>query len=80
MGIASMIAPIFFTQVFAEAVGRYRALGVPGAPFLIAAAFLVAAIVVSLRVTAPTNDQRPMTHDQRLMTNDHENEVLRPSI
>lgn len=40
-GIAGMIAPGLFTTVFAAAVGRYAAWGVPGAPFLLAAAFLV---------------------------------------
>ena len=39
-GIANMIAPILFTQIFAFAVGRYRAANVPGAPFLLASLFL----------------------------------------
>jgi MFS transporter, DHA1 family, tetracycline resistance protein len=51
-GIANMAAPVLFTQVFALAAGRYRHLNVPGAPFMLAATFLVAAIVVGWRATA----------------------------
>jgi MFS transporter, DHA1 family, tetracycline resistance protein len=50
-GIANMIAPILFTQIFALAVGRYRATNVPGAPFLLASLFLVAALIVGWRIT-----------------------------
>ena len=50
-GIANMSAPIIFTQLFAFAVGRYRDLNVPGAPFLLASALLVVALVVVWRVT-----------------------------
>jgi DHA1 family tetracycline resistance protein-like MFS transporter len=50
-GIANMSAPIIFTQIFAFAVGRYRDLNVPGAPFLVASALLVAALVVAWSVT-----------------------------
>src|SRR5207245_2581931 len=32
MGIAGVIAPLLFTQVFAAAIGPFRAAGVPGAP------------------------------------------------
>jgi DHA1 family tetracycline resistance protein-like MFS transporter len=49
MGIASMAAPIIFTQTFAEAVGRFRSPSASGAPFLLAAALLVAALVTGLR-------------------------------
>jgi DHA1 family tetracycline resistance protein-like MFS transporter len=49
MGIAGVIAPVLFTQVFAAAIGPFRTLGVPGAPFLLAALLLVAAIVVVRR-------------------------------
>jgi DHA1 family tetracycline resistance protein-like MFS transporter len=49
MGIASMTAPLLFTQAFAQAVGRYRAWHVPGVPFLIAAVLLIAALGVALR-------------------------------
>src|SRR5205085_4911699 len=49
MGIAGVIAPLLFTQVFAAAIGRFHGLGVPGAPFLLAALLLVTAIVVVRR-------------------------------
>jgi MFS transporter, DHA1 family, tetracycline resistance protein len=50
-GIASMIAPILFTQTFAFAIGRFRNLNVPGAPFLVADVFLLGALIVSARAT-----------------------------
>src|SRR5437764_698015 len=49
MGIAGVIAPVLFTQVFAAAIGRFRGAGVPGAPFLLAALLLVTAMVVVRR-------------------------------
>ncbi|HEY6156532.1 MAG TPA: MFS transporter [Gemmatimonadales bacterium] len=49
MGIAGVIAPVLFTQVFAAAIGPFRATGVPGAPFLLAALLLVTAMVVVRR-------------------------------
>ena len=49
MGIAGVIAPVLYTQVFAAAIGRYRALGVPGAPFFLAALLLIAAIAIVRR-------------------------------
>jgi len=51
-GIANMTAPILFTQVFALAIGRYRTLHLPGAPFILGAVLLVGAFVVGWRVTA----------------------------
>lgn len=53
-GIANMAAPVLFTQIFALAVDRFRTLDLPGAPFLAAAALLVAALVVGLRATRAT--------------------------
>lgn len=49
--IASMIAPILFTQAFALGIGRYRDFNLPGAPFVVAAALLVAALAVGWRAT-----------------------------
>jgi MFS transporter, DHA1 family, tetracycline resistance protein len=49
MGIAGVVAPLLFTQSFAAAIGRWRTLGVPGLPFLIAAALMVAAAVLGGR-------------------------------
>ena len=51
-GIANMVAPIVFTQVFALAVGRYRPLNLVGAPFLLASVLLVFALLVAWRTTA----------------------------
>ena len=48
MGIASMAGPLMFTQAFAAAIGPLRGLGVPGAPFLLAALLLAAALAVAL--------------------------------
>ncbi len=44
MGIAGVIAPILFTQVFAAAIGKFHGLGLSGAPFLLAALLLVVAV------------------------------------
>jgi len=49
MGIAGVIAPVLFTQVFAAAIGPFRGLGLPGAPFLLAALLLVVAMAVAER-------------------------------
>src|SRR5204862_8200711 len=46
-GIASMIAPMLFTQTFASAIGRFQHFGLPGAPFLLAAILLVCALFVA---------------------------------
>src|SRR5919201_2635208 len=47
LGNAGAIAPVLFTQIFAQAIGRFRRLGVPGAPFLLAALLLVTAMIVA---------------------------------
>ena len=49
MGIAGVVAPVLFTQTFAAAIGRFRGLGLPGAPFLLAAALLVLAAAIGAR-------------------------------
>jgi MFS transporter, DHA1 family, tetracycline resistance protein len=49
MGIASLIAPVMFTQTFAFAVRAPAPWHVPGAPFLLAALLLVAALFVGAR-------------------------------
>jgi DHA1 family tetracycline resistance protein-like MFS transporter len=56
MGIASMVAPIAFTQVFAEAIGRFHRFNLPGIPFLLGGILLLAALVVSWRQTASETD------------------------
>jgi DHA1 family tetracycline resistance protein-like MFS transporter len=51
-GVANMIAPVLFTGIFAEAVGRFRPWNLVGAPFMLASALLVGAFFVGWRVTA----------------------------
>ena len=50
-GIGFMLGPGLFTLAFAAAIGPYQDLGVPGAPFLLAALVLAAAMVVAWRAT-----------------------------
>src|SRR5262249_35902611 len=49
MGVASTVAPLLFTQVFAAGVGRFRDLGAPGIPFFLAAVMLLAALKLARR-------------------------------
>lgn len=51
-GIANMIAPLLFTQLFALAIGPFRDHHVPGAPFLLAAVLFLCAMTVARRATA----------------------------
>jgi DHA1 family tetracycline resistance protein-like MFS transporter len=50
-GIANMIGPGLFTQIFAAAIQPERSLQLPGAPFALAALMLVAAMAIAWRVT-----------------------------
>jgi len=50
-GIANMLGPGLFTQVFAAAIGADRSWQLPGAPFGLAALMLLAAMVIAWRVT-----------------------------
>jgi MFS transporter, DHA1 family, tetracycline resistance protein len=52
MGVANMLGPALFGQVFAVFIGAGIAWQLPGAPFLLAAGLLVAAAIVALRATA----------------------------
>jgi DHA1 family tetracycline resistance protein-like MFS transporter len=56
-GIANMAAPLLFTQIFALAVGRFRQVNLPGAPFLLASLLLFAALVVGWYVTSGGDDR-----------------------
>jgi DHA1 family tetracycline resistance protein-like MFS transporter len=58
MGVAGMIGPGLFTQTFAAFIDPRRNLQLPGAPMLVAAVLLVAAIFVAWRATQGT--QRAM--------------------
>jgi DHA1 family tetracycline resistance protein-like MFS transporter len=51
MGIANMIGPIFFTVTYARAITSSFGPCLSGAPFLLAAAFLTAAMIIGARVT-----------------------------
>src|SRR5207249_4884844 len=54
--IASMIAPSLFTWTFAFGIGPR--INLPGIPFLLAACFLIAALVVSWITTAADARER----------------------
>jgi DHA1 family tetracycline resistance protein-like MFS transporter len=49
MGVAGIIAPVMFTQTFAAAIGPWAGWGLPGLPFLVAAALLVGAAGIVMR-------------------------------
>ena len=51
VGITGMIGPPIFTNIFACFIGKSANLHVPGAPFLLAAAMLVAGAIVAERAT-----------------------------
>ena len=53
MGIASCFGPGIFTETFADAIGRHADWGVPGAPFLLASAFVLFAAFIAWRTTRP---------------------------
>jgi MFS transporter, DHA1 family, tetracycline resistance protein len=51
LGVANLIGPELYMQTFAFAIGAAKGWGVPGAPYLVAAALLAISIVVALRAT-----------------------------
>jgi len=53
MALAGLYSPGLFTLVLSAAIGPYADWGLPGAPFLLAAALSFAALLVSWRVTRP---------------------------
>lgn len=57
-GIASLAGPAIFTLIFALFVGPLRALGLPGAPWFLAAAMLLAATIVGTRVERDPRAER----------------------
>jgi len=54
MGIANMIGPLLFAQVFALSIGRFQAWGEPGVTFFVAAASMAVAIIVTWYATRPS--------------------------
>lgn len=54
MGVAGVIAPLMFTQVFARAIAPERTWALPGLPFLLAAVLLVSAALISAAATKPS--------------------------
>jgi DHA1 family tetracycline resistance protein-like MFS transporter len=52
MGVANMVGPGLFTQVFAIFIGAGAPWQLPGAPFLLAAGLILAAAAVALRATS----------------------------
>ena len=54
MGLASLIGPTMFTQIFAAFIGTRANLRLPGAPFLLAALLLFTAMLLAWRTTRPT--------------------------
>jgi DHA1 family tetracycline resistance protein-like MFS transporter len=51
LGITGLIGPGLFTMTFSVAISRWKSVGVPGAPFLLAALLLLAAWSLAWRVT-----------------------------
>lgn len=49
-----LVGPVLFTQVFSAFIGPQRAAHLPGAPYLLAAALLVVAVAVAVRVARPS--------------------------
>ncbi len=61
LGIATLIGPLLFTQTFATFIGAHRDWHLPGAPFLLSAILVVAALAVALRVMATRLQSLPAT-------------------
>jgi DHA1 family tetracycline resistance protein-like MFS transporter len=53
VGLASLIGPTAFTQTFAVFISARADLALPGAPFFLAAALVIAAMLLAWRTTQP---------------------------
>jgi DHA1 family tetracycline resistance protein-like MFS transporter len=53
-GITGMIGPLLFTQVFAKSIGSHALFPLPGAVYLVAAAFVAASLLLVLSTTRRT--------------------------
>jgi DHA1 family tetracycline resistance protein-like MFS transporter len=56
-GIAMLISPMLFAMTFAQFTGPWRSLNLIGAPFYLAAAMLIVALAVAIRVTTRADDE-----------------------
>jgi len=50
-GVAGMIGPLVFTEIFALAISPNRAVQFPGAPYWVAAVLLAGSLVLAWNVT-----------------------------
>jgi DHA1 family tetracycline resistance protein-like MFS transporter len=55
-GISMLVGPGLFTFVFAQFIGPWRALGIPGAPWYLAALLYAGALLLAWRVTTAKDD------------------------
>lgn len=55
-GISMLLGPSLFTFVFAQFIGPWHDVGIPGAPWYLAAALYLGALVIAWRVTTPRDD------------------------
>ena len=51
--LTGLVGPVLFTQTFSAFIGSRRAAHLPGAPYLLAAALLVVALVLAVQVAKP---------------------------
>jgi DHA1 family tetracycline resistance protein-like MFS transporter len=58
MGMASMCAPVLYTQMFAMGIGPERRIDLPGAPYFVAAAVLVLSGIVAWWATRIRSGER----------------------
>jgi len=59
--MTGIVGPTIFSLTFATFIGSRRDWHLPGAPFLLAAALLVVAVVVVTRITRPQNSGAAQT-------------------
>lgn len=55
MALAGLFGPLLFSYVFAHSIARDASWQLPGAPFLLASAMLLAAAVLAWRITRPVS-------------------------
>jgi DHA1 family tetracycline resistance protein-like MFS transporter len=59
MGLASLVGPTLFTQIFALAIGTYAGWGLPGAPYFLSTLLILLAILLAWRTTRMPLPQAP---------------------